>query len=60
MKAIGHAGLHGWRRKVADGVAARAPFADDAVRAVLGALFFALSLRYVIRSLGAAARELRR
>ncbi len=56
---MGHAGLHGWRKKVADRVAGRAPFADDAVRAVLGAAFFALSLRYVIRSLRAAARVLR-
>jgi hypothetical protein len=56
---LGHAGLHGWRKKVADRVAKRAPVADDVARAALGALFFALSLRYVIRSLGAAARELR-
>ena len=56
---LGHAGLHGWREKVADQVARRAPVADDVARAALGALFFALSLRYVIRSLRAAARELR-
>jgi hypothetical protein len=58
-KALGHAGLHGWKEKLADRVARRAPVADDIVRAALGALFFALSLRYVIRSLRAAARELR-
>jgi hypothetical protein len=58
-KALGHAGLHGWREKVADRVAKRAPVADDVARAILGALFFALSLRYVIRSLRTAARELR-
>jgi hypothetical protein len=59
-KALGHAGLHGWKEKVADTVARRAPIADDVVRAALGALFFALSLRYVIRSLLAAKRELDR
>jgi hypothetical protein len=59
-KALGHAGLHGWKEKLADRVARRAPIADDVVRAALGALFFALSLRYVIRSLRAAAQELRR
>ena len=58
-KALGHAGLHGWRASVADRVAKRAPLADDVVRAALGALFFSLSLRYVIRSLRAAAAELR-
>ena len=58
-KALGQAGLHGWRDKVADGVARRVPVADDMARAILGALFFALSLRYVIRSVRTAARELR-
>jgi hypothetical protein len=57
-KALGHAGLHGWREKVAARVARRVPVADDVARAVLGGLFFALSLRYVIRSVRAAAREL--
>ncbi len=57
-KALGHAGLHGWREQLADRVAKRAPIADDVVRAALGALFFALSLRYVIRSIRAAARQL--
>ena len=56
---LGQAGLHGWREKVADRVAKRAPVADDVARAVLGGVFFALSLRYVVRSLRAAARELR-
>jgi hypothetical protein len=59
VKRLGHAGLHGWREKLADRVAKRAPVADDVVRAALGAFFFAVSLRYVIRSLRAAARELR-
>lgn len=59
VKALGHAGLHGWREKLASRVAERAPVADDLVRALLGAFFFAASLRYVLRSLRAAGRELR-
>ncbi len=59
VKRLGQAGLHGWKEKFADRVARRAPVADDVARAALGAVFFALSLRYVIRSLRAAARELR-
>jgi hypothetical protein len=58
-RAIGNAGLHGWREKVADRVARKAPVADDVARAALGGLFFFLSLRYVVRSLRAVARELR-
>jgi hypothetical protein len=50
--AAGQAALVGWRAKVADGVAEpisrRAPFSDEQVRALLGGLFFALSLLYVI------------
>ena len=53
---LGQAGLHGWRERAADRVARRAPVADDVARAALGALFFALSLRYVVRSLRAVAR----
>jgi hypothetical protein len=58
-RTIGNAGLHGWREKVADRVARKAPVADDIARAALGGLFFFLSLRYVVRSLRAVARELR-
>jgi hypothetical protein len=58
-KTVGDAGLHGWKETLANAVARRAPVADDVVRAVLGTLFFALSLRYVIRSLRAVGRELR-
>jgi hypothetical protein len=50
--AAGKAGLVGWRAKVADTVAEpvsrRAPVSDEQVRALLGALFFGLSLVYVI------------
>jgi ligand-binding SRPBCC domain-containing protein len=49
---IGHTALVGWREKVADGVARpvseRTRLADDQVRALLGAIFFALSLYYVV------------
>jgi hypothetical protein len=56
---LGHAGLHGWKEGFADRIAKRAPVADDVARAALGGLFFFLSLRYVIRSIRAAAQELR-
>ena len=58
-KRLGQAGLQGWREKLADRVAKRAPVADDVARAALGAVFFALSLRYVVQSLRAAVRSLR-
>jgi hypothetical protein len=58
-KTVGDAGLHGWKETFANAVARRAPVADDVVRAALGTLFFALSLRHVIRSLRAVGRELR-
>lgn len=50
--ALGKAGLQGWRAKVGDAVAApvakRSRFDDDQVRAVVGAVFFLLSVLYVI------------
>ena len=56
---LGQAGLQGWRGKVADGVAAplskRTPLDEDQVRALVGALFFVLSVAYVVRTLQAAA-----
>jgi hypothetical protein len=58
-RRFGDATLHGWRAKVSDRVARRAPVADDVARAALGGLFFLLSLRYVVRSLRTAAREIR-
>jgi hypothetical protein len=58
-KAVGDATLHGWRDALARRVGERAPIADDVVRAALGLVFFALSLRYVVESLRAVARELR-
>jgi hypothetical protein len=49
---LGQAGLVGWREKVAERVAPaaaqRGPLSEDQVRAVVGALFFALSAYYVV------------
>jgi hypothetical protein len=56
---LGQAGLHGWRERVADPIAKRAPVADDVVRAAFGAVFFSLSLAYVVRSIRTLVRELR-
>jgi hypothetical protein len=60
---LGQAGLQGWREKVADGIAepvARRTAVDaEQVRAVLGAVFFVLSVMYVVKTLTAARRETR-
>lgn len=58
-KRLGDATLHGWRESVSNKIARRAPMADDVARAVLGALWFAVSLGYVVRTLRALRRELR-
>jgi hypothetical protein len=56
---IGKAGLAGWREKVADGVAdplaSRTSLSDDQVRAAVGALFFVLSVIYVVGTIKRAA-----
>jgi hypothetical protein len=58
-KRVGHAGLQGWREKVADGVAeplaARTPLDEEQVRAVIGGVFFALSVMYVVKTVRSAA-----
>jgi hypothetical protein len=50
--SFGKAGLQGWRAKVGDAVAGpvaqRSPLTDDQVRAVVGGVFFVLSVVYVI------------
>jgi len=60
---IGTAGLQGWRRKVGDAVAEplaqRTPLGREQIRAAVGALFFALSLMYVVKTVSIAARQLR-
>lgn len=60
---LGQAGLQGWREKVADGisqpVAERAPLEEKQVRALIGAVFFVLSVVYVMKTISAAARQAR-
>ena len=50
--SFGEAGLQGWRARVADAVAApvarHSRLSDDEVRAAVGALFFVLSVVYVV------------
>jgi hypothetical protein len=51
-QTFGHAGLVGWRKSLADRAAPpaakHAPVSEDQVRAAIGAVFFALSLYYVV------------
>lgn len=53
--AAGQAGLAGWRKKIADGiadpVASRTPLGSEQVRALVGGAFFLLSVYYVIGTL---------
>ncbi len=60
---IATAGLQGWRRKVGDvvaePVAQRTPLGREQVRAAVGALFFALSVMYVVKTISAASSRLR-
>jgi hypothetical protein len=48
---LGHAGLTGWREKVADlvapPVARKGPINEQQARAIVGGAFFALSVWYV-------------
>jgi hypothetical protein len=52
---ITEAGLVGWRKAIADGVAPRAasrsPASEEQVRAAIGATFFLLSLFYVVSTI---------
>ena len=56
---VAQAGLQGWREKLADGVAEplsnRTPLQEDQVRALIGGVFFVLSVVYIVKSLRAAA-----
>src|SRR3954453_12633537 len=63
---FGHAGLTGWREKVADAlappVARKGPLSEGETRAIVGGLFFLLSAWYVattIRRMVKAARDCR-
>jgi hypothetical protein len=58
VEEIGHAALSGWRKPVADAVAPRVPLRDEAVRAAVGFLFLALTVKYVVEfARGLAARR---
>jgi len=58
--ALGKAGLQGWRAKVGDAVAVpiarHSRVTDDQVRAVVGGLFFVLSVIYVLNTVKRLAR----
>lgn len=60
---LGNLAAVGWRAKVADVVAEpvskRAPLDPEQVRALVGALFFALSVVYVVKTTRAAAQRIR-
>lgn len=60
---LGQAGLQGWREKLADGVAEpvaeRVPLDEDQVRAAIGALFFVLSVVYIVQAVKAATGDAR-
>ena len=60
---IGTAALQGWRVKAADAVAEplarRTPLETEQVRAALGAVFFALAVSYVIKTVLAVKGEVR-
>jgi hypothetical protein len=60
---IGHAGLTGWREKVANTVAPpaaqRGPVTEDQVRAAIGATFYVLSLWYVVSTTAKIVKQLR-
>jgi hypothetical protein len=60
---VGEQALVGWREKVADGAAkpfeSRTKVQPDQVRALVGGVFFVLSLYYVISTARRAVREAR-
>jgi dsRNA-specific ribonuclease len=62
-KSIGHAGLVGWRQKVgnktAEAVSKRTRLKADTVRAVLGGVFLALSLKTTAEMVARLTRALR-
>jgi hypothetical protein len=60
---LGQTGLVGWREKVAARIAGpaseRTPLSDEQVRALVGAVFFALAVSYVIGTIRRALRASR-
>jgi hypothetical protein len=63
-KQVGHAGLVGWREKVAELVAPPAakhgPVNEDQVRALVGGAFFVLSVYYVVSTVVRALKSANR
>ena len=59
---VGQAGLQGWRGRVADGVAgpvsSKTPLSEDQARALLGAVFFVLSVLYIVQTIRDARARL--
>ena len=60
---VGHAGLQGWREKVADVVAPPAskhgPASEEQIRAFIGGAFFVRSVYYVAMTIFKAFRTAR-
>jgi hypothetical protein len=58
---LGTAALQGWRAKAADAVAEplaqRSPLDEEQVRAAIGALFFALAVMYVVKTIRAVTQQ---
>jgi len=54
-ETLGHAGLVGWRKAIADraapAAAKRASFSEEQARAAIGVGFFLLSLYYVVSTI---------
>jgi len=63
IKQVGQAGLQGWRAKAADAaapaLAGKTPLKEDQARALIGALFFVLSVLYLVNTVKAVLRDLR-
>ena len=59
VTTLGHHALTGWREKVADPVARKAPVDTDVAKAVLGFGFFLVSLVYVLRTIARATASAR-
>jgi len=61
---LGKTALVGWREKVANGVAGslakRTGVSEEPVRAAIGAMFFGLSVYYVVSTVRRAVDEARR
>ena len=63
VERYAEAGLHGWKgkagRRAADTLSEHTPFRGEHLKALFGALAFAASLRYVLKTLLALSRDRR-